>query len=137
MNKTIANLGTRVNDLTEKDKNSGLFSVMVEISWKGKLHMLNFIYSCMAVMVLSFFIVPVFGGISNEYQTLEQSSQFAESSISEDTSLSFEEIYALADEAAMRNPAFLNEIAPAAGDDIAAPVEGFSSGFSSQGHPAL
>ena len=97
--------------------------------------MLNFIYVCMLVMVLSFFVVPVFGGISTEYDLLEQTSQLSEVSISQDTSLSFDEISAIADEAIMSDPAFLNQIAPAAGDDVQ--VDGFTSGFSSQAHPAL
>ena len=92
--------------------------------------MVKFITGCIAVVVLSFFAVPVFTGISNERGALLDNAQTASV---ENDSLSFEEIYEIAAE--NTNPADLNNIAPAAGGNIQ--TDSFSSGFSKQEDSAL
>lgn len=88
--------------------------------------MIKLIFAFMAIFVLSFTIVPIFSGVSNERDALLASA--IDANEAEDTpSLTFEEIYALADENAPTiDPAALNAIMPAAG----ANTEEFSSGFS-------
>ena len=89
--------------------------------------MIKVIFACMAVLVFSFTVLPIFTGVSKEREAILASNVQPAEQV--DESLSFEEIYALADEGnndATVDPASLNEITPAAGGI----EDGFSSGFS-------
>lgn len=86
--------------------------------------MLRFIFLSMAFMAISFFAVPVYFGISKEHQKLTQTAEIETNS----NSLSFKEIYALADASSLTNPAALNAISPAAGNPDQA--DKFSNNFS-------
>ncbi len=92
--------------------------------------MVKFIFFCMAFIALSFFVVPVFTGISNEREQILAANT---PNTNEDQSLSFEEIYEIAAEGT-NNPANLNDIAPAAGNGT---QDRFSSGFSNREDSAL
>ena len=97
--------------------------------------MTRFIFICMAFIALSFMAVPAYFGIQKEHAILMQNDTVAQNN----QSLSFEEIYAMADEDLLSNPAFLNNIAPAAGNNDDAPVQEdyFSTGFSGTADSAL
>lgn len=87
--------------------------------------MMRFIYVCMAFLLISFIGIPVYKGVSSEHEKLTTVAQA--DTDQGDGSLSFREIYALADESASENPAFLNDIMPAAGENAA--PDKFSGGF--------
>jgi hypothetical protein len=97
--------------------------------------MIRLIYLCMAFIAISFIAVPVYFGIADEKDKLAE--QYKAQDIAKtapEDSLTFEEIYALAEEASS-NPEDLNNIATAAGGP---PLnENFSSGFSMQTPTAL
>ncbi len=104
--------------------------------------MLNFIYICIAVFVFSFVALPVANDISDEYRLLKKDTSLANvSSVEKNSSLSFDEIYSLADQGnqeRMINPAFLNQIIPAAGKTILfGEQDDFSNSFEAKQHPAL
>ena len=87
--------------------------------------MTKFIFVCMAVLVFSFTVLPIMTDVSKERDALLASNTQTEEVA--DETLSFEEIYALADEGNTTSTASaLNAIAPAAGDN----TDEFSSGFS-------
>lgn len=94
--------------------------------------MIRFIFICMAFIVCSFALSPVFFGLQKEHQELTQISAVKQSA--DEAPLSFEEIYALADEI---DPAALNNIAPAAGQDTAPIADHFTTGFSNKEDSAL
>lgn len=97
--------------------------------------MIRLIYFCMAFVALSFIAVPVYYGISAEKEKLADQAEAQEvATFDKDNSLSFEEIYALAEETP-RNPTDLNSISTAAGGNNAANV--FSSGFGAEAPSAL
>ena len=96
--------------------------------------MVRFIFFCMAFVALSFVIVPLVGGISNERQAILASADVNNPEPSQD-SLSFEEIYQTAAAGEGIDPAQLNEIAPAAGQTDEEIV--FSTGFSAEAPTAL
>ena len=93
--------------------------------------MVRFIYLCMTILVVSFIAVPVFNGVSDEHARLQEIAQNTEQA---EDSLSFEQIYALADESE-NDPANLNNIMPAAGGN--AGTDGFSNGFRGADDSAL
>ena len=93
--------------------------------------MVRFIYICMAIVIVSFIAVPIFSGVSKEHARLQQ---VATTDTQTDNTLSFKEIYALADEA-QPNPEALNEIEPVAGADTS--QDKFSTGFNNTENPAL
>ncbi|NCO03731.1 MAG: hypothetical protein GW903_06035 [Alphaproteobacteria bacterium] len=87
--------------------------------------MIRIIYLSVAVLVFSFAILPILNDVSKERDAIIASNNDAPTL--ENDTISFEEIYALADETIVDsdNPAFLNNIAPAAGLD----EDEFTSGF--------
>jgi hypothetical protein len=93
--------------------------------------MTRFIFFCMAIVALSFFVVPVFTGISKEHGELTTSADLATAS---NDSLSFEEIYELAGSTDNFDGAALNSITPAAGGYDS---DEFSTGFSGTEDSAL
>jgi len=103
--------------------------------------MLKFIYICVAIVALSFLIVPMISGVSNERDAIAERqikiSQTDTSAPSNDT-LSFEEIYASVDEQTI-TPEALNNIMPAAGDNSSNSIipEDFSVQSKPEKHPAL
>ena len=109
-----------------------------KITKQGKI-MLKFIYFSMAVIAFSFFIMPLFNGISAQRDQLNvRPVLFSQNQNIAEDELSFEEIYALANEDQF-NPENLNNIAPAAGealDPIQLPND-FSNQVEPQAHPAL
>lgn len=94
--------------------------------------MMRFIYFCMALLVLSFIGVPIYNGVSSEHEKI---TTLATTETPSDDSLSFAEIYAQAEDTTLDNPAFLNDIMPAAGDNNSS--DNFSSGFRNQEDSAL
>ena len=95
--------------------------------------MVRFIYLCAGILVVSLFAVPVYFGVSNERETLSLASN---DEINQEESLSFQEIYALAEEGQNeRGPDSLNNITPAAGTETA--PDSFSSGFNKKADSAL
>ncbi len=94
--------------------------------------MMRFIYVCMAFLLISFVGMPVYKGVSSEREKL---TIVASAESNQDDPLSFSEIYALADESSSDNPAFLNNIMPAAGGDTSS--DNFSNGFRGQEDSAL
>ena len=94
--------------------------------------MMRFIYFCMAFLVLSFVGVPIYNGVSEERAGL---TQLAATDEAGDDSMSFEEIYALADEGQSADPASLNDISPAAGNGNTG--DAFSRGFTNREDSAL
>lgn len=94
--------------------------------------MVRFIFLSMAFIAVSFFAVPAYFGINEQHQNLIQTASIEPAA---DT-LTFQEIYALADESLMADPSALNAIAPAAGDEQK-PKETFSYGFSGKEDSAL
>ncbi len=106
--------------------------------------MMKFIYVCVAIILLSFLIVPMISGVSNERDAIaereiEISSQNQDSP-SNDT-LSFTEIYDLADDnnANIATAEALNNIAPAAGGESEIPPlpEDFSNQVAPTQNPAF
>tara|TARA_B100000508_G_C11459576_1_gene278511 strand:+ start:1616 stop:1954 length:339 start_codon:yes stop_codon:yes gene_type:complete len=93
---------------------------------------MKFIYLCAAILILSFTVVPMFTGVSNEREQILASNEATQAS-PEDTSMSFEEMYTIAAQGQGDNfdPESLNAITPAAGADS------FPSGFSGQSDAAL
>jgi hypothetical protein len=86
----------------------------------------------MAIVALSFFVVPVFTGISKEHTALVASTDAT--TPSNDT-LSFEDIYEIADSNRESfSPTSLNNISPAAGIGS---QDNFSIGFSGTEDSAL
>lgn len=87
--------------------------------------MLRFIFLCMGIFIFSFTALPIYYGISGAHEELDASQTLA----SEDNeTLSFKEIYAIADKAqAARGPQSLNNLAPAAGG--ASDKTGLQGGF--------
>ncbi len=101
--------------------------------------MIKFIYFSMAVVVFSFLIVPFFNGISAERNKINiRPLQFSDNQAPSQNELTFDEIYALANEESF-DPQSLNNIAPAAGNeqtDISYPND-FSNQIERAPHPAL
>lgn len=85
--------------------------------------MVHFILFCFAIVGVSFFAVPTFFGISEEYEGL---TKVAEAEQAGEENITFEEMYAVArgDSSDRKS---LNEITPAAGDNFE--DETFSNGF--------
>jgi len=103
--------------------------------------MVRFIFICIVFIAISFTAIPALMNISKQRDVLLSIDE-PDSSVLVSSELSFEEIYALADaNLADANetidPALLNAIAPAAGDNTAVENEGFSSGFSGKEDSAL
>lgn len=94
--------------------------------------MVRFIFFCMAFAVLSFVIVPLMSGISDERQEIMAATQDTPAEPPQN-SLSFEEIYQTT---TLNDPSTLNDIIPAAGEGTIE-TDSFSSGFSDEPHPAL
>jgi len=91
--------------------------------------MVKIIFLSMAIFALSFIAAPIFHGVSKERNAILASNDFIST---QDDSLSFDEIYALADEG--RDEAeFLNNIAPAASGQ----EDAFTSGFRGLENSAL
>ena len=90
--------------------------------------MTSFIKFCFAFILLSFAVTPIYFGVNKKHKELiqPQSNKIEVSSLEEPISLSFAEIYAIADENS-RSPENLNNINTAAGEDLK--LETFSSGF--------
>ncbi len=95
--------------------------------------MIRFMIFCMAFIAISFAATPIFFGVSAEHKKLTQTAVVTGNT---PTALTFEEIYALIDQDALTDPARLNAIEPAAGDDDAI-EEKFSNGFSGKEDSAL
>jgi|GEM_PF-2552513 len=96
--------------------------------------MVRFIYACMALLLISFIGVPIYKGISDEHQKITTVADAQEAQT--DDSLSFKEIYDLAaEDQNSDDPAFLNEILPAAGGSET--TDNFSSGFTAREDSAL
>ena len=95
---------------------------------------MKFIYLCAAILVLSFTAVPMFSGVSNERAQILASNEAVQTTY-ENTSISFEEMYAIASQGQEDNfdPETLNAITPAAGEG----TENFPSGFSGRSDAAL
>lgn len=94
---------------------------------------MKFIYLCAAILILSFTVIPVFSGISKEHAVILANNNTIEQN-QQDTALSFEEIYEIAAQGQDEfDPASLNAITPAAGEDI----ESFPSSFSGISDAAL
>ncbi len=101
--------------------------------------MIKFIYFSMAVVAFSFLIVPLFGGIAAERNKIDiRPVQFSDNQVPSQDELSFDEIYALANEESF-DPQSLNNIAPAAGNAVAEPSypNDFSNQVKPQAHPAF
>ena len=98
--------------------------------------MVRFIFICIVFIAVSFTAIPALMNISKQRDALIIQST-PESSVLVQNELSLEEIYALADTNETIDPALLNAITPAAGDNIAVENEGFSSGFSGKEDSAL
>lgn len=97
--------------------------------------MMRFIYGCIAVAVLSFFIVPMISGVSSEREKLMDVASIADAP--DNGALSFAEIYEIAasDSAdGALDASALNDITPAAGVDDA---DSFSTGFTGRADSAL
>lgn len=95
--------------------------------------MVRFIYLCMGILFLSMVAVPIYFGVSKEHKNIQVSANTPADE--QDTSLSFEEIYALADEGQETTPESLGNIAPAAGAETT--PDSFSSGFNKREDSAL
>ena len=98
--------------------------------------MVRFIFICIVFIAISFTAIPALMNISKQRDVLLSIDE-PDSSVLVSSELSFEEIYALADANETIDPALLNAIAPAAGDNTTVENEGFSSGFSEQEDGAL
>ena len=100
--------------------------------------MLRFIYFCMAIVALSFVAIPVYSGIAQNRDQITARDSVIAINTNEDDSLSFEEIYTIANEDSF-NPESLNEIAPAAGGAAIIPdlPQEFSAEFKPSQNPAL
>jgi hypothetical protein len=92
--------------------------------------MVRFIFACMAFVVLSLALTPIYFGIKGTKNTLESSQQLAQTQ-EEAPALSFEQIYDIADSGEF-DPAALNAIAPAAGEQTLKEEDAFSHGFSTE-----
>ena len=96
--------------------------------------MVRFIFACMAIMVLSVALTPMYFGIKNTKDALSQSQEVVAQNANE--TLSFEQIYETAATAGdLIDPSLLNAIAPAAGEEVNELEEQedeFSNGFSGQ-----
>lgn len=92
---------------------------------------MRIIYFSMALLVFSFIAMPIYYGISEKHNEIINTEVTA----IQDDSLSFEEIYSLADESYSTDPAFLNTIKPAAGNS--AKNDQFSTGFRRKEDSAL
>ena len=103
----------------------------------------HFIKLCVAVILLSFAVVPIYYGVSKEHKkiiTSDTSNNTAISSNNTDSGPTLEEIYALArEEEAPLTAEALNNIMPAAGgnNEGASPSGEFSNGFRQTAHPNL
>ena len=95
--------------------------------------MMKLIYLCVAIMVLSFIGVPIYKGVSTEHEKLVAQADIQNAPAAD--ALTFEEIYEIADQNTDQSPDFLNEITPAAGDNVLDNT--FSSGFSKKEDSAL
>lgn len=95
--------------------------------------MIKIIYLSVAVLVFSFVALPILADVSKERDAIIASNNDAPAI--ENATMSFKEIYALADETAvdLDNPEFLNNIAPAAGVE----EDEFTSGFRGLENSAL
>ena len=93
--------------------------------------MIRFIFLSIAFIAVSFTVAPIFSGISKQHKKL---TQVAATDTKSDE-LTFDEIYALASETQTIDPAALNAIAPAAGEE--AQEEKFSNGFLNKEDSAL
>lgn len=93
--------------------------------------MTRIIFFCMAIAALSFVVAPIYNGISDEHTALTQVSS---APMPDENTLSFEEIYEMAEQNNVIDPASLNEITPAAGENT---EDQFSSAFSGQEDSAL
>ena len=72
--------------------------------------MIRFIFLSIAFMIISFFAVPIYFGISKEHQKLTRTTALKQN----DPSITFQEIYELADKNYISDPSALNSITPAA-----------------------
>lgn len=97
---------------------------------------MKFIYFCMAILVGSFIAVPIFTGVSKEHTALMATA----TPVSSEPSSGLQDIYEIARQGGEDfNPDDLNNITPAAGDDmeIAKSTDGFSMGFRGIESPSL
>lgn len=90
--------------------------------------MLKFIYFCMAIVALSFLIVPMIGGVNESREELAARTSLMAAVESEPSEADLD---AVAEQ--------LNEIQPAAGDDFNSQeiTEEFSAEFEPNQHPAF
>ena len=93
--------------------------------------LLRFIALSAFIMIGAFFVAPAYFGISAERTKLDSVET---ASVEAQPEITFEQIYALADETE-NDATSLNNIAPAAGDTATKDV--FSNGFSQKRNPAL
>ncbi len=91
--------------------------------------MIRFIFGCAFILSLSFLAIPVYYGISSQKNVVTTTAD-----ATNNDSLSFEEIYALASDVATPSAEALNDIATAAGTGSG---DTFSSGFQNADNPAL
>jgi len=100
---------------------------------------MKFIYLCAGILVFSFTALPALFGISAERDQIVNVAAIEPAAGNE--AMSFDEIYALADQSvalndpSMFDPAMLNAIEPAAGP--AETETGFTSGFNRDNYPAF
>lgn len=94
--------------------------------------MVRFIFTCMAIIIVSFAAMPIVYGVAEQRERLTQTAAVDSNGSDE---LSFEEIFALASGNPMPDAGALNAIEPATGD-IAEPDQ-FSNGFSNKEDSAL
>lgn len=90
--------------------------------------MLKFIYFCMAVIALSFLIVPLIGGVNESREELAARTSLMASLEGEPSEA---DLNAVAEQ--------LNSIQPAAGGESVMPeiTDEFSTGFEQNQHPAF
>ena len=89
--------------------------------------MLRFIYFCMAIVAISFLIVPLFSGVNQTRENLAARTSLMAAADTSDA----KEMAAIEDQ--------LNNIQPAAGEESSIPEmsEEFSAGFEAKQHPAF
>lgn len=90
----------------------------------------RFVFGCAFFLALSIIAIPVFYGVATNKEMVTASVMETQA----EESLSFAEIYEIASEGQDIDPAALNAIMPAAGDEE---PDGFSFGFANIGDAAL
>lgn len=98
--------------------------------------MLNFIKLSIVIVMLAVIATPIYWGVTKEHDKLEQ-SQIPAIDTDEQASLSFDEIYALADDNSDVTAEMLNNIETAAGNNTIKPDQFPTNGFSGLQDSAL